>query len=95
MVNANSFLADGLDRLLGLSLASSADLAVWYEQADCLHSDIERRFSEFELPHFLYHFFSDADIRARDAEYGEWQGRLVREYIESLRTASPDDQQVE
>ena len=90
MANAASFLADGLEHLLGLPFASSEDLAAWDVEADRLHSEVERRFPEFKLQHFLYHFFNDADIRVRDAGYRERQEGLVREYIERLRTGDPE-----
>jgi len=34
-------------------------------------------------PHIVYHFMSDADIRARDADYGRGQRVEIRRFVET------------
>jgi hypothetical protein len=34
-----------------------------------------------ELVHFLYHYVTDEDIRARDEEYAKWQQQQLRRLI--------------
>lgn len=44
--------------------------------------------------HQLFHFEDDAEIRARDARYAEWQIALMRKFINQLRcTENPSHHQ--
>ena len=37
-----------------------------------------------ELPHFLWHWLADADIRGRDAEYGKLQAHQLESTLQQM-----------
>lgn len=86
--SANGFLADELERLIALPLATAADVGVWNQQCGSVRQELKQRFPDFEPEHELWHFFSDADIRARDSSYRECQHRSISGYIQRLRHAN-------
>ncbi len=79
------FLATGLERLRALPLASKADAKAWLAEAAALERQLTTRFPDLEFPHEIWHYLSDADIRAREPEYGAMQEQVVIDYITSVR----------
>jgi hypothetical protein len=46
-------------------------------------------------PHFLWHYFSDADIRMKEPDYAEIQNERVNNLIKYLnRGVSPSDDEI-
>ena len=84
-MTAEQYLADQLERLMGLPLASKEDEECWDREAADVQTTLEKQFPDFGLEHFLYHFFTDSDIRWKDAGYRERQHRAVAEYVARLR----------
>ncbi len=39
--------------------------------------------ADLNCPHIVYHFLSDADIRAKDADYGRGQRVEIRRFVET------------
>ena len=89
MRNAQQFFAAELERLLTLPLQPKEALKSWYEEARNLQEAM-RQHPEVEIPHEIWHFFSDADIRSKpnESEYRAMQERIVREFIAQLRVNS-------
>ncbi|HTH50105.1 MAG TPA: hypothetical protein VMB21_21510 [Candidatus Limnocylindria bacterium] len=81
---AKAFFAAELQRLMALPLTSEAELTAWYEASAKLETVMEQKFPELEFPHEIWHFLSDADIRAKDASYRDRQHRLIAGYIADL-----------
>jgi hypothetical protein len=86
MRDGQQFFADELERLLTLPLQPKEALQSWYEGARNLQKAM-RQHPEVEIPHEIWHFFSDADIRSRphEVEYRGMQERIVRKLIAQLR----------
>jgi hypothetical protein len=86
MRDGQQFLADELERLLTLPLEPKGALKSWYEEARNLQKAM-RLHPEVEIPHEIWHFFADADIRSKphEVEYRGMQERIVRELIAQLR----------
>jgi hypothetical protein len=82
---AREYLASELERLMALPLATTADRKRWEEARDGIRQHLEEHFPQFEPEHELWHFFDDADIRARDAGYRDRQHGLMSEYVRRLR----------
>jgi len=82
------FLASELERLRALPLASKADAKAWLAEAAALERQLTTRFPDLEFPHEIWHYLSDADIRAREPEYGAMQEQVVIDYITSVRGSS-------
>lgn len=81
-------LADLLDHLLNLPLGSQDEVEEWYETASSAEEFLETHWSDLTvpIPHDIYHFFSDADIRAKESGYRVSQEDEVRRLIALLRS---------
>ena len=79
--------ADRLEHLLHLPLDGLDNVDSWYSASDELSDWIDTHFAELPLivPHHLFHYFSDADIRAKEPGYRVEQERDVRLFIRQLR----------
>jgi hypothetical protein len=86
MRTGREFFADELERLLGLPLQPKEAQRQWYEEARNLQK-VMQQYPDVEIPHEIWHFFSDADIRSkpRELEYRDAQEQIVRDFIRSLR----------
>lgn len=84
-------LAAELTQLVEFVPVTKAELDLWYDQAQRLHeSDLL-----LGVPHFLWHYLSDADIRMKDEEYAEMQNRRVIDLLAYLnRGIMPSDNDV-
>jgi hypothetical protein len=79
-------IAAELEALLHLPLSTPADLDSWYvsarrfnERLKTYPNDVLRR-----LPHDLWHYLDDADIRLRTPQYAEAQNERVLAWITAL-----------
>ena len=81
-------LAGLLDHLLGLPLGSQDEVNAWYAKATSAEEFLDTHWPDLKvpIPHDLYHFFSDADIRAKEPGYRASQEDDVRSFIALLRS---------
>jgi hypothetical protein len=78
-------LARDLRALLGMSVTTKADLRAWNRLALRVQADIRSSLDvSNQLPHDVWHYFSDADIRWEDPEYARKQCEFVREFLTKL-----------
>lgn len=79
--------ADRLEHLLQLPLDCSEHVESWNLACSGLRNWIDAHFTDLPLgvPHHLYHYFSDADIRAKEPGYRTNQENDVRLFIRHLR----------
>ena len=70
-LSASDYLAAELERLMALPLASPAEVERWFGESGMVQHILGQRFPGFEFEHEVWHFFSDADIRAHDDGYRE------------------------
>jgi hypothetical protein len=85
MSEGDRFLASEQERLRALPLSSKSDAEVWRPEAAALERQLTTRFPDLEFPHEIWHYLSDADIRAREPEYEAMQEQVVTDYITSVR----------
>ncbi|GAA5214790.1 hypothetical protein ACFSJ3_05700 [Corallincola platygyrae] len=67
--------------LLETEVKSKADLKDWYELAQSVEQLASA--SSIELPHLVWHYLSDADIRLKEPDYGKDQIEEVQSFIDS------------
>ena len=78
-------LAQALRTLEQFQPSSKSDLNKWYEIAEGIKRKlIEPAGLAPQLPHFIWHYFSDADIRMKDLRYAKMQNAKVRLLIDAL-----------
>ncbi len=81
MKEGKRFLVSELERLLSLPLGSEGELEAWYGESERVQKELPERFPDLDYPHEVWHFLADADIRARDAGYREYQERIIKDFI--------------
>lgn len=86
-------LARDLQRLMDLPAQTKAEQSIWYEEAWAVQKRIQSTKALHDIPHSLWHFFSDADVRAKAPEVREQQFEQARRHIVVLATGvvPPDD----
>ncbi len=74
---------DALKELKNLPLKSNTDLNLWHKQADIVIQKIRSLKKEEydQLPHFIEHYLSDADIRLKDQKYKEIQDNELNQFL--------------
>lgn len=78
-------LARDFRTLLEMPVAAKSDLRVWNEMALRIQSAIRGNPEvSNQIPHEIWHFFSDADIRREDPEYGREQCQLAWDFLRRL-----------
>lgn len=82
---ASEFVAAGLEKLLALPLVTDEDEERWRQACGNFERDLKSRFPGFELEHHVQHFFTDTDIRRKEAGYKERQHAAISDYIRRLR----------
>jgi len=82
---AAQYLAAQLEHLMALPLATAEDAERWDSECADVQTALETRFPGFEPEHFVWHFFTDSDIRRKDAGYRERQHKAISECISRLR----------
>lgn len=70
---------------MALPLQTPGDVEQWFAACSAVQQTLEQYFPSFELEHEVWHYFSDADIRAHDDGYRDRQHRFITEYIHRLR----------
>lgn len=78
-------LGQKLRRLFDRPVENAADLTEWYELAHELRMHISAN-GELSnaVPHFVWHFLSDADIRFKEPKYDAMQREYMSEIITIL-----------
>lgn len=71
-----------LSSLLVEKIETKTDLKRWYALANSVEQLLLEQATE--VPHLVWHFLCDADIRLKDPSYGEEQIIAVRSFIEQL-----------
>ena len=88
-------LAEELTRLSEFVPTSKDELDKWYEQAKRLkdeHLLAPDGLSQY-MPHFLWHYLSDADTRMKDEAYAKMQNGQLNLLLEPLkRGVLPSDE---
>jgi hypothetical protein len=87
---AADYIAAELERLMALPLSTKSDVEQWYSERDKTQQALKERFPRFEFWHEVWHFFADADIRARDTGYRDRQHRRMSDYVTFLRREPPN-----
>jgi hypothetical protein len=82
---AAEFVAAWLERLVALPLDTSEDEERWGSECASFQTALEARFPAFELEHHVWHFFTDTDIRRKEAGYRQRQHEAIVDYIRRLR----------
>jgi hypothetical protein len=85
-------LAGALSELIKFVPTTKEELTLWYDAAQAIMNDREMMVN---APHFLYHYFHDADIRMKDSKYAEMQNARVNDLLDYLRRGvMPADDEV-
>lgn len=62
-----------LDQLLRMEPTAHEDLAAWYRRSQDVRRLLEEANAHFPVPHEIWHYIDDADIRFKDKRYAELQ----------------------
>ncbi len=86
-------LAADLRRLVALNPHTKAELMHWYGEAIEVKERIRTSPKVHGMPHSLWHFLDDADIRAKDPAYAREQLERLEAHLLILETGvlPPDD----
>lgn len=71
-----------LQMLLKSEPTSVEQISDWYRSAETLKLALQSGSSEINVPHVIWHYLDDADIRFRDRAYAEDQISAVERSIE-------------
>jgi len=71
-----------LRRLLESEPASVEQVSSWYQRAEFIKNVLRSSSYEIGVPHVIWHYLDDADIRIRDPRYAEAQVLAVRRSID-------------
>lgn len=71
-----------LRMLLESEPTSAEQVSAWYRRAEALKCVLQSSASEMNVPHVIWHYLDDADIRFRDRVYAEEQILAVEKSIE-------------
>ena len=82
---AADFVAAELERLMSLPLDTLEDVERWDIACADFQTALEARFPRFPLEHHVEHFFTDSDIRQKDAGYRQKQHQAISDYVTRLR----------
>jgi hypothetical protein len=84
-------IARRLRELAAVSPASAADLPAWYTAAKKFESWLSARPAQLldQVPHFVWHYLADADIRSKDEAYRRHQERELAGVVAELEAGDP------
>ena len=87
-------LGYALSTLCDFVPASKVELREWYDRAQVI-VDNQIKGANIGVPHFLWHFLSDADIRLKSIEYAAMQNGRMDVLLEHLKRGSvPSDDEI-
>jgi hypothetical protein len=82
---ASEYVANQLERLMALPLSTASGVERWDAESNDVQQYLGEHYPQFEPEEEMRHFFDDADIRSRDADYRVRQHGLMAEYVRRLR----------
>src|SRR5688572_11586267 len=90
-------LEAGLTQLVAHVPQNRDELRKWYVQARAVEDDLTAPGGlSADVPHFLWHYLADADIRLKDKDYADLQQRRMQLFLQHLRRGvMPSDQDIE
>ena len=74
---------DELRRRLGAILSEEEREVVDWTTVSAMLDELAADVKGSEFPHFVHHFISDSDIRAKDPVYGQDQRQEVRRFVDT------------
>ena len=78
-------LAEALSELVAFVPSNKDELKQWYDRAwDLKAQHLKGGEDYLDVPHFLWHYLSDADIRMKDDKYAEMQDLRMKRMLEYL-----------
>ena len=86
----NDFLIAALQSLAARKVTNRKELAAWRVEADRLEESFTPEQAD-SVPHFVFHYLADADIRLRNAGFRADQERRLEQVFRELgpRTHKP------
>ena|SRR5688572_14711703 len=86
----NEFLITALQALAARPVTNRKELAAWRAEADRLEESFTPEQAD-SVPHFVFHYLADADIRLRNAGFRADQERRLQQVFRELgpRTHKP------
>lgn len=79
----NEFLINALQTLAASPLTNRKELAAWRLEANRLEESFTPEQAD-SMPHFVWHYLGDADIRLRNAGYRADQERRLQQLFREL-----------
>jgi len=70
-----------IHNLIKMEPSSGSQLADWYKSTCSARSLMELDNGELQVPHILWHYLADADIRLKDRRYSDVQLAEVQEQL--------------
>jgi hypothetical protein len=88
--------AEALTRLVEFVPTSNDELKQWYEESWQFKAEHLKGGEDFlKVPHFLWHYLSDADIRMKSEAYAKMQNHRINLLLEYLkRGVLPSDKDI-
>jgi hypothetical protein len=83
VVSFNESLIAALEKLAAKKLTNRKELAAWKLAAEKLEQGFTPEQAD-SVPHFVWHYLGDADIRVRNASYRKDQERRLERVIREL-----------
>ncbi|HEL3814204.1 TPA: hypothetical protein UMY79_001063 [Stenotrophomonas maltophilia] len=74
--------ASCLRMLLESEPASAEQVSAWYTRAEALKRTLQSSVCGIDVPHLIWHYLDDADIRFRDGSYAQDQILAVEKIVE-------------
>lgn len=71
-----------LRMLLESEPASAEQVSAWYARAEALKRTLQSSVCGIDVPHLIWHYLDDADIRFRDGSYAQDQILAVEKIVE-------------
>lgn len=67
--------------LVNMELASECDILDWHERVEKVKSLMRLDMGDIRVPHVLWHYLSDVDIRMKDQRYAKAQMLQIKEVL--------------
>ncbi|WP_191862953.1 MULTISPECIES: hypothetical protein [Stenotrophomonas] len=68
--------------LLESEPTTAEQVSAWYKKAEALKRTLQLSVYEMDVPHLIWHYLDDADIRFRDKSYAQDQILAVEKIME-------------
>jgi hypothetical protein len=78
-------LAQDLRRLVEMEVVDRDTLSVWYKEARRVQEKIKTADASLShVPHLVWHYLTDADIRLKDPEYARMQNESLSRILAAM-----------